>query len=223
MKPGCPTCGGLLRIHSHASTANTLNQATQSKVSQQLAAAQATLNNQEIGAFMVCPAADATEQGSEYGCSDKARSRTRPACRLFRTPPLRIYIMKPGCPTCGGLLRIHSHASTANTLNQATQSKVSQQLAAAQAQPNNQEIGAFMVCPAADATEQGSEYGCSDKARSRTRPACRLFRTPPLRIYIMKPGCPTCGGLLRIHSHASTAHTLNQATQSKVSQQLAAA
>ena len=132
---------------------------------------------------MVCPAADATEQGSEYGCSDQARSRTRPACRLFRTPPLRIYTMKPRCPTCGGLLRIHSHASTANTINQATKRNASQYLAAAQATPNNQQIGAFMVCPAADATEQGSEYGCSDQARSRTRPACRLLRTPPLRIH----------------------------------------
>ena len=161
MKPRCPTCGGLLRIHSHASTANTINQATKRNASQYLAAAQATPNNQQIGAFMVCPAADATEQGSEYGCSDQARSRTRPACRLFRTPPLRIYTMKPRCPTCGGLLRIHSHGSTANTINQATQRNVSQYLAAAQATPKNQQIGAFMVCPAADATEQGSEYGCS--------------------------------------------------------------
>ena len=39
---------------------------------------------------------------------------------------------------------------------------------------------ASMVCPAAQSTEQGSEYGCSDTARSRTRPACRLFRTPLL-------------------------------------------
>ena len=49
---------------------------------------------------------------------------------------------------------------------------------------------ASMVCPAAHGTEQGSEYECSDAARSRTRPACRLFRTPLLRTYTMKSRCP---------------------------------
>ena len=53
----------------------------------------------------------AAEKGSEYGCSDSARSRTQPAGGLFRTPPLGTYTMKSRCPRRGGLLRIHSQAS----------------------------------------------------------------------------------------------------------------
>jgi len=44
-----------------------------------------------------------------------ARSRTQLAGSLFGTPPLRIYTMTTWCPTHGGLLRIHSHASACTT------------------------------------------------------------------------------------------------------------
>ena len=53
------------------------------------------------------------EQGSEYECSDCARSKTQPAIGPSRTPPLGTYTMKPWCPCRGGRLRIHSQASKA--------------------------------------------------------------------------------------------------------------
>ena len=46
----------------------------------------------------------------------RARSRTQLASSLSRTPPLWTYTMMTRCPKHGGLLRIHSHASTSTSI-----------------------------------------------------------------------------------------------------------
>ena len=121
----------------------------------------------------------AAEQGSEYGCSDSARSRTQPAGGLFRTPPLGTYTMKSRCPRRGGLLRIHSQVSPNLHEQVVTESHSggSSNNSTSQAMPKNLMHPWFALPLAA---EQGSEYGCSDSARSKTQPAGGLFGTPPL-------------------------------------------
>ena len=55
------------------------------------------------------------------------RSQTQLAHGLFGTPPIWSYTKKTRCPKHGGLLRIHSHASTST--------------------PNHAPVDAPMVCP----------------------------------------------------------------------------
>ena len=107
----------------------------------------------------------------------RTRSQTQLANGLSRTPPTRIYTTKARCPWHGGLLRIHGLASTCTS------------------------------CPMpGDAIFRLSGPGIwrQRRTRSQTQLANGLSRTPPTRIYTTTARCPWHGGLLRIHSLAST-------------------
>ena len=122
------------------------------------------------------------------------RSQTQLAHGRFRTPPTRIYTTKTRCPCSGGLLRIHSRASTSvfSFCKSASSSWCRYQLMLP------------WFAPLAINRQTGPGIWNQRGTRSQTQLAHGRSRTPPTRIYTMKTRCPCSGGLLRIHSRAST-------------------
>ena len=64
---------------------------------------------------MVCPSRPHATNRARNMKAGSTRSGTQLVCSSSRTPPLWMYTTTTRCPTHGGLLRIHSHASTPNT------------------------------------------------------------------------------------------------------------
>ena len=122
------------------------------------------------------------------------RSQTQLAHGRFRTPPTRIYTMKTRCP-CFWWAAENTQPCVhigPFILQVASSSWCRYQLMLP------------WFAPLAINRQTGPGIWKQRGTRSQTQLAHGRFRTPPTRIYTTKTRCPCSGGLLRIHSRAST-------------------